>query len=307
VLWYDPAPQWASGVAYRWRLQHDPDSGRIRVRWYEGKKLLSDSGNIFDKRYRGGRLGMYVFSQDNVYYSALLAGSPEIRDYALSFNGKDASGDLGALSDFLGESSGFTVAAWVWITGANGKVVCDLPPITFGEKASDVGFLKQCSDDEEDWKLTNKATPSKPTGPSGDHTTGGRSGYYAYLEGSGIAIGSRASFETPWFAAGDGCNMSFFYHMSDRSSGNNMGTLLVEVKTVDKTWFAVFWKAGSQGDKWLQGNVDLSVSSFILVDKLGRLNSFNFNYKSCSSHSFRFHLQSKQQFNTNYSRISTVQ
>jgi len=69
--------------------------------------------------------------------------------------------------------------------------VCDLPPITFGEKASDVGFLKQCSDDEEDWKLTNKATPSKPTGPSGDHTTGGRSGYYAYLEGSGIAIGSR--------------------------------------------------------------------------------------------------------------------
>jgi len=117
----------------------------------------------------------------------------------------------------------------------------------------------------------------------------------------------QASFETPWFAAGDGCNMSFFYHMSDRSSGNNMGTLLVEVKTVDKTWFAVFWKAGSQGDKWLQGNVDLSVSSFILVDKLGRLNSFNFNYKSCSSHSFRFHLQSKQQFNTNYSRISTVQ
>ena len=54
--------------------------------------------------------------------------------------------------------------------------------------------------------------------------------------------------------------MSFFYHMSDRHPTRiNMGTLLVEVKTVDKTWFAVFWKAGDQGDQWHQGHVDLSV------------------------------------------------
>ena len=39
-----------------------------------------------------------------------------------------------------------------------------------------------------------------------------------------------------------------------------MGTLTVEVKTVDKTWFAVFHKGGNQGDKWHHGNVDLSVS-----------------------------------------------
>ena len=39
-----------------------------------------------------------------------------------------------------------------------------------------------------------------------------------------------------------------------------MGTLTVEVKTVDKTWFAVFHKGGDQGDTWHQGNVDLSVS-----------------------------------------------
>jgi len=73
--------------------------------------------------------------------------------------------------------------------------VCDLPPISFGEKTSDVGFLKQCSDDEEDWKLTNTGTPSPKTGPSGDHTTGGKSGYYAYLEGSGIAKGNRVCTE----------------------------------------------------------------------------------------------------------------
>jgi len=87
----------------------------------------------------------------------------------------------------------------------------------------------------------------------------------------------QASFETPWFAAGDGCNMSFFYHMSYRSSGNSMhmGTLLVEVKTVDKTWFAVFWKAGNQGGKWHEGNVDLSVRSFSLFDKLVLWNGFH--------------------------------
>ena len=56
--------------------------------------------------------------------------------------------------------------------------------------------------------------------------------------------------------------MSFFYHMSDRMvGGNNMGSLLVEVKAVHKKWFAVFWKAGNQGNQWHQGNVDLSVSS----------------------------------------------
>ena len=42
----------------------------------------------------------------------------QIRDYALSFNGTSDYVDLGALSEILGESSSFTVAAWVWITGA---------------------------------------------------------------------------------------------------------------------------------------------------------------------------------------------
>ena len=53
--------------------------------------------------------------------------------------------------------------------------------------------------------------------------------------------------------------------MSDRTGGDDyMGSLLVEVKTVHKTWFAVFWKAGNQGNKWHQGNVDLSVRSRFL-------------------------------------------
>ena len=47
--------------------------------------------------------------------------------------------------------------------------------------------------------------------------------------------------------------------MYDRSSSNAMGTLSVDVKTVDKTWFIVFGKRGNQGNMWHQGTVDLSV------------------------------------------------
>ncbi|XP_026177296.1 thrombospondin-4a [Mastacembelus armatus] len=72
LLWKDPRNVgWKDKVSYRWFLQHRPQIGYIRVRFFEGPKLVADTGVVIDTSMRGGRLGVFCFSQENIIWSNL--------------------------------------------------------------------------------------------------------------------------------------------------------------------------------------------------------------------------------------------
>lgn len=43
----------------------------LRVRFYEGPQMVADSSIIIDTTMRGGRLGVFCFSQENIIWADL--------------------------------------------------------------------------------------------------------------------------------------------------------------------------------------------------------------------------------------------
>ena len=73
LLWKDPRNSgWKERVAYRWLLLHRPKIGLIRLRIFEGENMVADSGNVFDTTLKGGRVGVFCFSQEAIIWSDLV-------------------------------------------------------------------------------------------------------------------------------------------------------------------------------------------------------------------------------------------
>merc|ERR1719154_1019897 len=65
---------WNYDTSYRFHITHLPDQGIIRLKLYEGATLLHDSGDIIDngeQALRGGRMGVFCYSQQDITWSAL--------------------------------------------------------------------------------------------------------------------------------------------------------------------------------------------------------------------------------------------
>ena len=44
----------------------------MRLRIFEGENMVADSGNVFDGTLKGGRLGVFCFSQEMIIWSDLV-------------------------------------------------------------------------------------------------------------------------------------------------------------------------------------------------------------------------------------------
>ena len=72
VLWAGTTG-WNMNTSIRFQITHLPAQGVIRLKLHEGATLLYDEEIVDNgaESLRGGRLGVYCASQDNVLWSAL--------------------------------------------------------------------------------------------------------------------------------------------------------------------------------------------------------------------------------------------
>ena len=116
----------------------------------------------------------------------------------------------------------------------------------------------QALDDNFNWTRVQGRTPSVSTGPSVDHTTGGSTGYYVYIETSSPRkANDTARLESAVIPSTQQKCLQFWYHMY----GPHVDTLNVYTKINSQLGSPVWTKSGTQRNKWRHATVSLTVSS----------------------------------------------
>ncbi|XP_063678046.1 cartilage oligomeric matrix protein-like [Bolinopsis microptera] len=137
LIYQDPKHvTWDFNQAYRWRLHHHPSTGRIHLSIHTVQQVDSvdtvtsvvDTGDLYDKRIRGGRIGLYSFGQWNVTFANTAARCLTPQNYAANLNGNSHVIKLGELSG-LGISRSFQISAWFKIAqppenGTSYPIIC---------------------------------------------------------------------------------------------------------------------------------------------------------------------------------------
>eukprot|EP00058_Branchiostoma_floridae_P009584 XP_002595072.1 hypothetical protein BRAFLDRAFT_90181 [Branchiostoma floridae] len=85
ILWHDPDMRgWIHRTPYTFQLMHRPSVGLIRVTVSSNRRLLTDSGNVYDTTILGGRLGVFQYNQSGVIWSNLQIACGEKYEFGLT-------------------------------------------------------------------------------------------------------------------------------------------------------------------------------------------------------------------------------
>ena len=209
------------------------------------------NGTLVTETYTVGGLGLFVgIPQVFTFNSTVdLAASTfsELSVYA------DYNGDGNALNDTIStQVINYSVSNYPYVetfdqvddcytTGCSNSTSCDYNSIWRNVDDGNVS-------DTANWYARSDDTPTTNTGPSNDHTGGGK---YLYLEASSPCYNARAILESPCldFSSNGSPILSFWYHMD----GSSMGTMSVEAsKDGGVTWTEYQAPFSDDEDAWKQ-------------------------------------------------------
>ncbi|XP_030849758.1 thrombospondin-1 [Strongylocentrotus purpuratus] len=115
LMWHDPLMQgWQHRTAYLWRLTYRPSIGIIRVTIKSGDVTLTDTGDLYDTTFLGGRLGVFVYDQPDIIFSHMKYDCADRLNQALKFDGSDDYVILPSIQT-LDIDESFTLEAWCYL------------------------------------------------------------------------------------------------------------------------------------------------------------------------------------------------